>query len=374
MSDLAPRVAIVYLAFNTSSFLDGVFGSIEALQYPKDRLHLIVVDNASTDGTPDWIREHVVPKSGGALPAVTFFPNAENLWFAGGNNLGMDRALIEGADYVYLLNGDAKLDPDAIGQAVAMAESDARIGAVQSLIRLWQDEEVLNVTGGMVHFLGFGYARDNGRRLPTTGVSPPFQGGVKGWLTDGEDIAYASGAAVLYRSSILREVGLLEDFYFMYHDDLELGWRIRLAGYRNVLAARSVAYHHYEFRRSMKKLYWMERARLIVFLSHLKIATLLLLSPFLLVLEIALIIFAAKGGWLKDKLCVYLDLLSPKTWQHIAAKRRESALIRKVGDREIVRLWTGKIEHQETSSPVVERFANPLLSAVWFCLKRVIVW
>ena len=360
---MLPKVAIVYLSYNSRPYLEQVFLSLERLNYPKDKLEVIVVDNASPDGSAEELRK---------IAGVTFFPLPENLGFAGGNNVGMEHALLHGADYVYLLNNDAKLHPEAIREAVEMAERDANVGSVQSLIRLWQDEEGLNVTGGMVHFLGFGYARDNGRRC-----EHPVSGEDTGcWIEslDGSEIAYASGAAVLYRASALREAGVLEPFYFMYHDDLELGWRIRLAGYRNVLAARSVAFHHYEFRRSIKKLYWMERARLIVLLSHLKIGTLLVLLPFLLALEIALLAFAAKGGWLKDKLCVYLDLLSPKTWRHIAAKRRASALIRKLPDREIVRLWTGKIEHQETSSPVVDRFANPLLSAIWFCLKRVIVW
>lgn len=357
-----PSVAIIYLAYNTSAFLERVFLSVERLDYPKDRLHLIVVDNASSDGSADWIREHVVPKSERQLPRVTFFPSETNEGFAGGNNLGIDRALLEGADYVYLLNGDARLDPSAIAEAVAMAEGDASIGSVQSLIRLWQDEGVLNATGGSVHFLGFGFARDNGKRASAEDVA----------RLDGKDIAYASGAAVLYRSSALREVGLLEDFYFMYHDDLELGWRLRLAGYRNVLAVRSIAFHHYEFRRSIKKLYWMERARLLVLLSHLKPATLLILWPYLLALEIALLVFAAKGGWLKDKLCVYRDMLRPTTWRHVAQKRRLSSVIRKVSDKEIVRFWTGKIEHQETSNPVVNYVANPTLSVLWFFLKRLI--
>lgn len=363
-SNMKPTVAIIYLAYNTSAYLERVFLSVAELDYPKEALHLIVVDNASSDGSAEWIRENVVPKSEKQMPRVTFFPSATNTGFAGGNNLGIDRALLEGADYVYLLNGDAKLDSAAITEAVAMAEADKSIGAVQSLVRLWQDEGVLNATGGSVHFLGFGFARDNGRRASAEDVAG----------LDGTDIAYASGAAVLYRSSVLREVGLLEDFYFMYHDDLELGWRIRLAGYRNVLATRSVAYHHYEFRRSIKKLYWMERARLLVFFSHLKPATLVILSPFLVALELALLAFAAKGGWLKDKLCVYLDLMRPATWKHIAEKRRFSNLIRKASDKEIVRHWTGKIEHQETSNPVVDNFANPLLSVIWTFLRLCIRW
>ncbi len=360
---MKPNIAIIYLAYNTRPFLDEVFDSVEALNYPKECLHLIVVDNASTDGSAERIRERVSQMSGSLR--VTFFPNATNEGFAGGNNIGIERALLEGADYVYLLNGDAKLDPEAITETVRVAESDEKIGSVQSLVRLWQDPDVLNVTGGMVHFLGFGFARDNGVRLPVLNAIR---------YTLPSEITYSSGAAVLYRSSVLRQVGLLEQFYFMYHDDLELGWRIRLAGYKNVLAPQSIAYHHYEFRRSIKKLYWMERARLIVFFSHLKIGTLLVLAPFLLVLELGLLVFAAEGGWLKDKLCVYADLLSPKTWTHILKKRRASFLIRKVTDKEIVRLWTGKVEHQETKNPFVDFIVNPLLSTIWFFLKRFILW
>jgi len=354
---MQPRVAIVYLSYNSRPYLEQVFLSLERLDYPKDKIEIIVVDNASPDGSAEELRKR---------QGIMFFPLSENLGFAGGNNVGIEHALLEGVDYVYLLNNDAKLHPGAIREAVAMAESDAKIGSVQSLVRLWQDEDVLNATGGMVHFLGFGYARDNGRRCQHPVLSDDNTGCY--------EIAYASGAAVLYRASALREVGVIEPFYFMYHDDLELGWRLRLAGYRNVLADRSIAYHHYEFRRSVKKLYWMERARLLVLFSHLKPATLLLLSPFLIALELALIAFAAKGGWLRDKLLVYWDLLQPKTLAHLRKKRRESALLRKVSDREIVRLWTGKIEHQETQGSFVTFVANPLLSAVWFVLRRIIVW
>jgi len=367
---MLPRVAIVYLSFNSTPFQDRVFQSLERLDYPKDRLEIIVVDNASTDGSVEELRKR---------EDIVLFPLPRNLGFAAGNNVGIEHALLQGADYVYFLNNDARLHPDAIKEAVAMAERDVKTGSVQSLIRLWQDEDVLNATGGMVHFLGFGYARDNGRRQIEHPVLEANTGcwiGTGCWIDalDGTEIAYASGAAVLYRASALRESGLLEPFYFMYHDDLELGWRLRLAGYKNVLASRSIAYHHYEFHRSVKKLYWMERARLLVLISHLKPATLLLLSPFLVLLELALIVFAAKGGWLKDKILVYVDLLRPRTIAHLRNKRRASALIRTVSDREIVRLWTGRIEHQETSSVIMNRIANPMLSVIWFCLKRLIVW
>lgn len=361
---MLPRVAIIYLCHNNCSYLPDVFESLACLKYPREKLEIVIVDNDSKDESPDWLRQ----QSG-----ITFLPSPTNLGFAEGNNLGMSHALLDGAEFVYLLNGDAKLDPDTIMEAVKLAQSDEKIGAVQSRIMLWKHPEVVNATGGMVHFLGFGFVRNNGK--PWNGVRSDFglsqPKSPKSDLTPIE-IAYASGAAVLYRASVLQEVGLLDSFLFLYHEDLELGWRIRLAGYKNVLAINSIAYHDYEFRRSIQKFYWMERNRVLVHVSHLRVWTLLLLAPFMLAAELGLITFAIKGGWLKEKFLVYINLLSPHTWMYVARKRRESRLLRRVSDREIVRLWIGKIEHQETNSPVVNRLINPLLNSVWFLLQRLI--
>ncbi len=367
---MMPRVAIVYLCYNNRSYLTDVFESLKRLNYPAEHLDIIAVDNDSKDGSQDWLREQT---------GITYLPSATNLGFAEGNNIGMRHGILGGAEFVYLLNGDAKLHPDAIMEAVKLAQSDEKIGAVQSRIMLWKHPNVVNVTGGMVHFLGLGFARDNGKtwsgvRSPVSGFDRKalkLQKPETGDLTPVE-IAYASGAAVLFRASVLKKVGLLDAFLFLYHEDLELGWRIRLAGYKNVLAVDSIAYHDYEFKRSIKKFYWMERNRMLVHTSHLRVWTLLLLSPFMFAAECGLLLFAIKGGWIKQKLLVYVNLLSPRTWRYVARKRHESRLIRRVSDGEIVRLWTGKIEHQETSSPVVDGLINPVLAGLWVLLKRLI--
>lgn len=359
---MTPRVAIIYLSYNTRPFIDEVVSSLENLRYPKDRLAFVIVDNHSPDGSADVIRERVLPKSGVSLPRVTFFENPTNEGFSDGCNIGIRYALDKNFDYIYLLNNDAKFHPNALREAVTFAEADARIGSVQSLMLLWQQPEIVNSTGGMIHFLGFGFVRDNGRRVADMSVQ------------DGEEINYASGAAVLYRASVLGQVGLLDPFYFMYHEDLELGWRIRLAGFKNVLARNSIVYHHYEFKRSIAKFFWMERNRILVHFSHLHVRTLLLLIPWMFLLEIALILFAIKGGWLKNKTAVYASFLKPSVWKYVREKRRASHAIRLVSDREIVRLWTARIEHQGTNNPVVEKFGNPLLAFVWSMLKFCIRW
>jgi GT2 family glycosyltransferase len=350
---MLPRVAIVYLSYNSRSYIEEVFDSIKKLHYPKEKLEVIVVDNNSPDGSAELFRD---------MSGITFFPSAENLGFAEGNNLGVNHALLNDVDYVYLLNNDAMLHQDAIMEAVKMAESDEQIGSVQSRMMLWKHKEIVNSTGGMVHFLGFGFVRDNGRPWSEVDVQ------------DGEEITYASGAAVLYRASVLRKVGLLDPFLFLYHEDLELGWRIRLAGLKNVLSTTSIAYHDYEFKRSIQKFYWMERNRFLVHFSHLRWRTLILLFPFMVLLELGLIVLSIKGGWLKEKVLVYIALLRPKAWIYIAKKRRESRIIRSVPDQEIIHLFTGRIAHQEISSVLVEKIGNPVLAGVWWCLKRLIRW
>lgn len=359
---MKPRVAIIYLAYNSRPYLEEVTLSVERLSYPKEKIEFIIVDNDSPDNSAEMIRELILPKSGESLPKVTFFPNPTNDGFAAGNNIGINHALLEGADYVFLLNNDAKFHPDALTEAVELAESNKKIGSVQSLMLLWQDPKTVNSTGGVVHFLGFGYVRDNGRLLSDITAK------------DGDEIAYASGAAVLYRASVLREVGLLDPELFLYHEDLELGWRIRLAGYKNVLSRSSIVYHKYEFKRSIKKFFWMERNRVLVHFSHLRVMTLVLLCPLMILLEIALLAFAIKGGWIKEKLFVYIELLSPRWWKYVLKKRRESKLLRKVSDREIVRMFTPRIEHQETKNVVVDSIGNPLLTFVWWFLKKIIIW
>ncbi len=357
-----PKVAIIYLAYNAKVFLEDVAGSIEALTYPKEDLLFILVDNAAPDGSGTVIRETILPRLARAGVPTAFFPLSENLGYAGGNNVGIEHALLGGYEYVYLLNDDAKLDPRAIEESVRLMEREPSAGAVQSLVTLWQDADVVNASGGEVHLLGFGFVRENGTRVRDMRAR------------DGEEIAFASGAAVLYRAKALQEVGLLDAHLFLYHEDLELGWRLRLAGWKNILSTKSIAQHHYEFSRSVKKLYWMERNRLLVHLSHLKIRTLLLLAIPLLILEVALFVFALKGGWWRQKLLAWRDLLTPASWMYLQKTRTKISHLRRVPDQEILRLFTGRIEHQETSNMVVERFANPVLAFFTAILKRLIVW
>jgi GT2 family glycosyltransferase len=359
---MQPKIAIIYLCWGMKSYLHEIVEAVARLDYPKERLTFILVPAGSTDGIAEIIRAEVLPRSGVDLPEVVLLDDGQNRGFAGNNNLALRYVLEHKFEYAFLHNGDLKLAPDSLSKAVAVAESSPVVGSVQCLVRYWQEPEKVNVTGGVVHIAGYGFARDNGKLLSEIAVG------------DGEEIAYASGAAVLYRVSALAKVGLLEEGFFMYHEDLELGLRLRLAGYKNVLAAESFAYHDYKFSRNPKKFAWMELYRQVVVLAYYKPMTLLVFAPLLLAIELGTWFMAVKGGWLKAKLWAAGQWFRPTTWRLVFAMRKRAQALRVITDAELLKLVVGKIEHQETSSPLMDQLINPAVDEAFQAGRKLIRW
>jgi GT2 family glycosyltransferase len=350
--DRPVKVAVIVVTYNSARFVDGCFGSLSRMERDGLEVAAVAVDNGSTDESVAMLE---------AYPWVSTVRTKRNLGFAGGNNLAMRHAMEAGADYVYLLNHDTEVTPSFLVEAVAAAEADPAIGSVQSLLLLHPDRELINSTGNAIHFLGFGYCLDYRRPVAKWTPEP------------GKEIAYASGAGVLYRADALRKVGLLDEDLFLYHEDLDLGWRLRLAGYKNVLAPRSVVHHKYEFSRSISKYYFMERNRYVVFMKNLRAWTLLVLALPLAASEAALLLASVRSGWWREKLKVYAYFLRPEAWAHVARERRRIQSSRTVGDREIVRLFAPTISYQEVAGPFTRYVANPLMTAAWAVLKLFIV-
>ncbi|NQU84011.1 MAG: glycosyltransferase family 2 protein, partial [Parcubacteria group bacterium] len=317
---------------------------------------------ASTDGSREWLRQNAY--------GTLLIENKENAGFAGGNNIGMQKAIEWGADYIYLLNQDTEVAPDFLIRAVETAESNPRIGSVQSFLRLHPEVDLVNTTGNAVHYLGFGfcdcYKNDVSKTLKNIEV----------WKKNDPllNIAYGSGAGILYRTSALHEVGLLDEDLFLYHEDLDLGWRLRLQGYENVLSPLSVVYHKYEFSRSIQKYYWMERNRFIVMFQNYKFLTILLILPALFLMELGLFIFSFIGGWWREKLKVYRYFLKLPHWFKILKKRRIRQGERKMPDRLIIKYFTGRIEFQDMKNPVLTYIANPIFDLYWKLIRKLILW
>lgn len=287
--------------------------------------------------------------------------NQNNDGFAKGNNGAMRMALDEGYDYVVLFNIDGVAEINCLTELVKMIESDSRIGAVQGRIMLYPEKNKINSLGNVTHFLGFGYSSHCGEE---------FTDYSKFNLTP---IAYPSGATVLFRSQALKQVGLFDEEFWMYNEDQDLGWRLWLSGFKVVLASSAIFYHQYEFNRSSAKYCWMDRNRLLVIFKNYHLATLVLILPALVATELGLIIVAIRDGWFKEKLRVWLYFLSPLTWFYLTKARRESQTLRQISDRQIIKLFSGKIVFEELNGPLLN-LANFFLNIYWNIVKRLIFW
>ncbi|MFA5854112.1 MAG: glycosyltransferase family 2 protein [Patescibacteria group bacterium] len=361
------RTAIIVVSWNHGRFLADCFRAVEEAGITPGSATLMIVDNNSPDGSGDFIaRELLSPDqktTKGGFPCV-FFKNADNLGFSGGNNQAMRKALAEGYEYAYLLNPDTEAQPGFLDDAIRVMESDKAIGIVQSFLRLHPHVEQVNSYGNEIHFLGFGYA--GGESMPVTDAS------VQAKLAR-RDIAYASGAGMLIRASMLRDVGYLDEELFAYHEDLEYSWRARLAARRVVFAPDSVVFHKYEFSRSIKKYYWMERNRLIVLARLYRWPTLVLIAPAFLAMELGLWLFAFKSGWWKEKARAYGYFFTAEHLAKLFAARAKAQKERRVSDREATRLFTGRILFQQMQPTLLTRVANPIFAAYWK-IARLILW
>src|SRR5262245_35057053 len=165
------RVSIVVVADNHRGYLADCVAAIERARIPPGAARLILVDNASQDGTADFVRRELFAADGthtrGGFPAL-FVASPENLGFSGGNNLAIRRAMEDGDEFVYLLNPDTEAAPDFLERALEAARADPTIAEVQSLlIRHSVDlgTDVVNTWGNALHFLGFGYVAGDGVAL-----------------------------------------------------------------------------------------------------------------------------------------------------------------------------------------------------------------
>lgn len=214
-----PGVAIVILNWNRPQDTLACLRSLAAGDYPT--WQAIVVDNASSDDSVSRMRA--------GFPQAEVLVNSRNLGFAGGANVGMAHALAAGYPYVLLLNNDAEIEPTALSTLVAAAEAHPRVGILSPLIRYAE--------GGRIWFAG-AYRR---RFLP--GISMPAFRRQRSFPPQPVLLDYATGCAVLLRREMLLEVGLLDDAYFMYWEDLDLGERARRAGWQVLLVPTAVVWH-----------------------------------------------------------------------------------------------------------------------------------
>lgn len=353
---MTPKVAVALVNYKdyAKKYLNECIASLRRQSYPKDSFKIFIVDNATSAETEKYLRETAV--------GAEIIPDRRNTGFALGNNLAMCRALEVGYDYVVLFNVDTIAEPRWLEELVRAAEADKGLGAVQSLIMLHPETEKINSLGNQLHFLGFGFCEGYGEKI--SDLKPPIQ----------RPFFYASGASVLYPVEALKKVGLFDPEFFMYHEDTDLSWRIRRAGYKILLAEKSIMYHKYQFSRSILQFYYMERNRMIMMFENYRLGTLIMIFPPFLIMELGMLFYAALRGMFWTKLRTYGYFLHWKNWARMIKNKRQKAKLRKVSDRKLSRLIVGRLEFQEIANPILTYLVNPVFNVYWKLVRLLIFW
>lgn len=230
-ADASPLVWIVLLNWNGWRDTDACLNSLAALNYSNFRV--VVVDNASSDGSEGRLR---------ALhPELTLLQSGANLGFAGGNNIGLRYALANGAAYVWLLNNDTLVEPDALGELVQKMRGNPALGLCGSTLLYEAQRDTVQALGGARYNRWLGTVAHIGQHQPFRSDIDTDRGSMDEVAVE-RQLDYLIGASTLVSRAFLEEVGLLQEDYFLYFEELD--WAARAKGTFGLgYAAKSLVYH-----------------------------------------------------------------------------------------------------------------------------------
>lgn len=216
-----PGLYVIVLNWNGGDVVSSCIESLEAVTNPS--LDIIVVDNASTDSSPDSIRRE--------FPGVELVVNDRNLLYAGGNNVGLRKAMDHGGRYFLLLNNDTEVDPDFAARMLSVFEREEEAGIVGPKILYYDDPERIWYGGGGFYPLLFVPRHRNIRRLSGT------------FNEEGGETEFVTGCALMVRREVLDEIGLLDTSYGIYNEDVDFCLRAGAAGWKCFYEPSALVWH-----------------------------------------------------------------------------------------------------------------------------------
>jgi GT2 family glycosyltransferase len=278
-----PRVSIVVLNWNSFQVTLDCLLSLRKADYRN--FEVVLVDNGSTDSSSEQLVE--------SIPEIRLIKNGTNLGFAAGCNVGMRDALGRGADYVLLLNNDTVVAPDFLTQLVQVAESDPTIGVLNPKIYFFDPPDRLNYAGG---------AHKRWRLYP---ITIGYRQKDRGQFDQMREMSFLSGCAMLIKAEVLRQVGVFEEVYFHFYEDVEWSLRATKAGFKGMYVPKAVIWHKEHFVTSKNQRngfieYYLARSNVIYVRKHLPFRQWPVKLPFFFAWMIyRTVVFTAKGDWEK---------------------------------------------------------------------------
>jgi GT2 family glycosyltransferase len=333
-------VSVVTVAYNSG---DSLLRSLDALAAEDGVEQVIIVDNG--DGGAE------IDAAEGRRGVEVVRPG-RNLGFAAGSNLGAQQAT---GEVLLFLNPDTVVQPGAVGELAGSVTEDG-VGAAMGRLLLLPDPTRLNSAGAAIHITGLGWSSGHGQPADT--------------VIEEREIPYANGSVLAIRRALFEQLGGFTQELFLYHEDLELGWRARMRGLRIVLNPSADVLHDYRHERNPGKYYFMERNRIVFVASAYSFRLLLLLAPVLVAAEVGLTVVSVRERWFRAKVAGWRWCAGNARW--ILRHRRRLQSERTVPDRELAQYLTAVLDPAMIELPKAVRVVNPLLAGYWALVRRLL--
>jgi GT2 family glycosyltransferase len=332
----APLISVIIVNWNGRKWLKQCLDSLLAQTYKA--YEIILVDNASTDGSAGFVRKH--------YPNVKLIENDTNDGFAGGNNLGYKH--VKGS-YILLLNNDTAVEPDFLTEFLKAFDQIPNLGSVQSKLVLMKESSKLDVAGSYwtssTFLYHYGYGKDQSADKYNR-MLPFFSN---------------KGAAMLISRAAIERVGLFDDDFWCYYEETDLCNRLWLAGYECWYFPQAVTFHAMGGTSLLFNNDYVQfhnfKNKLLSFLKNYQTHTLITVLPIYVSVSIALSFVWLVSGKPRHFLAVYKSFL----WNinHLKAtleKRRQIQKLRKVSDKAIFK----KVKYDPSLSYYYHLFNNSL--------------
>jgi GT2 family glycosyltransferase len=271
--------SIIIVTYNHHKYLEKCVSSIRKQNYPHE---IIVVDNGSTDGTINYIKE--------TFPDIKIIVSPANRGYGAGNNLGFKYT---NGRYIVILNPDVIVEQSWLENLIAPLKRQDNVITTSKI--LMYDGKKINTLGNINHYTGLTFTRGLGEDpikysqiLQTTGIS---------------------GACFALTNTAYAKIGGFDETFFLYNEDSDFSWRANLMGYNILAIPDSIIYHDYQLKVSPEKIYFLEKGRYIILRKYLSLKDKIILSPSLFIAEILTFGYAIQFGkvGLKFKLKAMVD-------------------------------------------------------------------
>jgi GT2 family glycosyltransferase len=343
------KASIIIVNYNGLHFLKQCLNSL--LKSNEGDTEIIVVDNASQDGSIEMINKY--------FPQVSLICLPENVGFGAGNNVGAREAH---GEYLAFLNPDTVVEPGWLKGLIVPLEKNPLVGMTTSKILLMDKPDLINTCGNDVHISGLTLCRGLG--APASAYNQPA------------DVNAISGAAFAIRRELFDKLGGFDPGFFLYMEDTDLSLRARLAGFKIVFTPDSVIYHDYALRFGTNKIYYQERNRYRMLFKCFNWRTLFALIPVLLIAEFAtwgFILIQEPRNW-RNKLRSYTWVF--KHFNQIWISREQAQSLRTISDREVLPSLRTTLDFDQVGKGVAVRAArkliNPLFNVIGNLIKKIV--